>query len=223
MGIIKRGLRYLGIFLLILFFTIVVGMLLEYWQIRSGFSKMAGKSVFVEEFSFQEVGGNGKFESDGKAIRAVYLGKKKIECKKDSGGENCFTRLKFLSIDANGNPLVYWIYGGGEQNQIGVYLQEEEGEIGSPILWMDSNKLIGQLNLNKDKEVGLVVLNKKVDSFFNDKFISATELVEEQSDILRDFFANIEVKNANQLVGFWKSLFSYRKMTLPVVFIDFSL
>jgi hypothetical protein len=221
MGLAKRWLRYLGIFLLVLVFIIVIEMLLEYWQIRSGFSKMAGKSVIIEEFTFKE-GGGGEKQPDGKIIRAIYLGKKKTECKKDSGAQNCFTRLKFLSIDANGNPLVYWIYGGGEQNQIGVYLQEE-GEAGSPIAWVNSNKLIDQLNLDKDKEVGLVVLDRKVDSLFDDKLTSAIELIEEQGDILRDFFVNIEVKEANQLVGFWNSLFGYRKMTLPVVFIDFSL
>ncbi len=222
MDLAKRWLRYLGIFLLVLVFIIVIGMLLEYWQIRSGFSKMAGKSVIVEEFLFQGVSGEGKSEPDGKIIRAIYLGKKKTECKKDSGAQNCFTRLKFLSIDANGNPLVYWIYGGGEQNQIGVYLQEED-EVGSPILWVNRNKLIDQLNLDKDKEVGLVVLERKADSLFDDKLTSAIELIEEQGDILRDFFVNIEVKEANQLVGFWNSLFGYRKMTLPVVLIDLSL
>jgi len=211
------------IFLLI--FCSLIWIFIEYWQIRSGFLKIADKSVIVEKFESVKTGDEGESRINGKVVRAIYLGKKKIKCKKDLEAQICLLRLKFLSIDGDGNPLVYWAYGGAWQGdkkyQVrGVYPQEEsEFEPGSGVVLLNDEELLKQLDLTS--EVGLAVMTQKSDLLLDDNAMPLIDLEEKSYNRVVDFLNKIEQKEINQLISFFHALFYYRDIVLPVVFIEF--
>lgn len=174
----------IGMGLILVILSFLGWFFLEYKSIRQGIYRLVDlPQEDLGELSFN-LGESDRVELV--LIRGIYLNKKK--------------NLKFLSLDNQGNPVVFKMYSGevDEEYKIKVMVEADEKD-SYAIVEFNVNELISKIK--KDDLIELYIVKNQ-----------ATE----------EFLNRMQARDENELeiVGLIKGFFGYRNLVLPVFMVE---
>lgn len=180
----KRLVSIIGIGLMLVVLSFLGWFFLEYRNIRQGIYQLADlPKEDLGEFRLN-LGGDDSLELG--FVRGIYLGKKK--------------NLEFLSLDNQGNPVLFKMYSGEFDEDYKIKMMVEADEEGSyGIVEFNGNELISKIKENDLMEL-YVVKEATTEEFLN-RMQAGDE-------------------NELELIGLIKGFFGYRNLVLPVFMVN---
>jgi len=216
----RRAVKIIGILIVILLLGFLFWFFGEYKIIRQGMYQL----ISLTEAETGEMTFNLSEEDNLEliSINGVYLGRKKQICQEKDGKRDCDLGLRFLSLDSSGNPLIYNVYVGEDENsdyQV-KNMVETDGEDSYGITDISSQKMMEYIKLNDVVELYIIErANINNDTKQNDKSLEKiVDLALVNGDETGEFlnrFTN-SISQEKELISLVKGFWKYRNMNLAV-------
>lgn len=210
--------RKYGWLLAFVVLLIVIWFAWEYSQLNNKTKLIVGDYLGIER---NMVAGDDSGAFDIRGFYGVYLGDSKLDC--GAVKDHCVWKHKFVSLDLDGNPIVFWIYGGSDFDSSGVRVFNlDNSEDGIPIITVDNEKFINRIEHSGLVELVLVcseVSSELLRDFSLENEEVLNELQADQSGKVNQLLQLMQDESLNSGSRFIRSFFLLRKTILPVVFV----